>query len=154
MEIVYEEASVKDLIERLEEDLKSTGELRALARLPEPSRGRRYREVLYHTFARLGTVMASVILEYKDGRVKDYVFLAKAIPTQAHERFIEMPVYAEGYLIEKSKDKVVQRIFSPLIFKSGRELFEKVKDIGDRYRVSDYEVHMEYVKEYLDYGIP
>lgn len=151
MEIIYEEGSVKDLIIELEKDFEAIKDLKALARIPEPSRGRRYRDILHSTFIRLGFIVASVILEFKDGRVKSYVFLGKAIPTKDVNKYLDMPIYTEGYVIEKSRKRIVHRVYNSYVYKNGAELFNRVRELGDRFRLSDLEVYMERIQEYLEY---
>ena len=151
MEVVYEEGSVKDLITELEKDLENIRDLKALARVPEPSRGRRYREILYSNFVRLGFVAASVVLEFKNGVVKSYVFIGKAIPSKDTNNYLNMPVHTEGYLVEKSREKIIHKIYNPYIYRSGKDLFNRVKELGDRFRLSDLEVYMERIQEYLEY---
>lgn len=154
MEVVYEEGSVKDLITELENDLEAIKDLKALARIPEPSRGRRYRDILYSTYIRLGFILASVVLEFKNGEVKSYVFMGKAIPAKDVNKYLDMPVYTEGYVIEKSREKIVHRIYNPYVYKSGVELFNRVRELGDKFRLSDLEVYMERISEYLEYDSP
>ena len=154
MEVVYEEGSVKDLIVELENDLDDIKDLKALARIPEPSRGRRYRDILYSTFIHLGFILASVILEFKNGKVKSYVFMGKAIPTKDVNKYLDMPVYTEGYMIEKSREKIIHRVYNPYVYRSGVELFNRVRELGDKFRLSDLEVYMERISDYLEYDSP
>ncbi len=151
MKIIFEEGSVLDLIGHLEDDLLNIKDLKALARQPEPSRGRRYRDVLYSTYVRLGYVTASVILEFKDGLVKSYVFMGRVIPFPGRDNYLEMPVYTEGYLVEKSKSSIIYRHYNPYVFKNGKALFKRVKELGDKFRLSDLEVYLERISEYLEY---
>ena len=151
MKIIFEEGSVRDLIDHLENDLLNIKDLKALARLPEPSRGRRYRDVLYSTFIRLGYVTASVILEFKDGLVKSYVFIGRVIPFPGQDNYLEMPIYTEGYLVEKSRGSITYRHYNPYVFKSGKALFKRIKELGDKFRLSDLEVYLERISEYLEY---
>ncbi len=151
MQVVYEGKDINDMIRLLEKDLERHESIKSLSRIPEPSRGRRYREVLLQTFVSLGSLNASVVIEFRDGLIRRYVFLGKAIPTSSGESFLDMPFYAEGYIYESKRDAKVYRVFSPVIYPQAKDVFRIIKSIGDKFRVSDLEVHLEKITESLDF---
>ncbi len=151
MEVVYESGSINDMIKLLEKDLERHEEIKSLSRVPEPSRGRRYRQVLLQTFSSIGSLIASVVIEFKNGLIRRYVFLGKVMPKGNSTSFIDMPFYAEGYIYETIGGDAKFRIFSPVIYPTAKEVFLIVKSIGDKFRLSDLEVHLEKITETLDY---
>ncbi len=151
MEVVYEGKDINAMVNFLEKDLERHEHIKSLSRVPEPSRGRRYREVLLQTFNTLGSLNASVIIEFKDGLIRRYVFLGKVLPKEDADSFLDMPFYAEGYIYETIGDRKVYRVFNPYIYPKSREIFRIVKSIGDKFRLSDLEVHLENITESLDF---
>lgn len=151
MEVVYEGKDINYMIRLLEEDLEKHEYIKSLSRIPEPSRGRRYRQVLLQTFSLLGSLNASVVIEFKDGLIRRYVFIGKVIPRESSDSFIDMPFYADGYIFETWGENQVYRIFNPYIYPKARDVFKIIRDIGDKFRLSDLEVHMEKITESLDF---
>ena len=151
MEVVYEGKDINDMIRLLEKDLEKHEHIKSLSRIPEPSRGRRYREVLLQTFNLLGSLNASVVIEFRDGLIRRYVFIGKIVPKESSESFLDMPFYAEGYIFESIGEKKVYRIFNPYIYPKAKDVFKIIKDIGDKFRLSDLEVHLEKITESLDF---
>lgn len=151
MEIEYAEGNTLDLINELENDLKKVDEIKAMARMPEPSRDRRYREVLFNIYRETGFLYAIVAVEFKNKVKKIYVFLGKSIIGKDIKDYLETPVYTEGYLVVKKDNELVRHIiYNSYIFKEASSLFKKISEIGDKYRISDYEVYMEKIIEYMD----
>ena len=151
MEVEYVDGSTLDLISDLENDLEKVDKIKALARMPEPSKARRYREVLFNIYRETGFIYAIVAIEFKDGVKKIYVFAGRSIVSKDVKDYIETPVYTEGYLIIK-KDKASRHVlYNPYTFKDARKLFRRISELGDKYRLSDYEVYMERIMEYIDF---
>lgn len=151
MEVVYEGKDINYMIKLLEKDLERHEQIKSLSRIPEPSRGRRYREVLLQTFNLLGSLSASVVIEFRDGLIRRYVFIGRVIPTESKNSFLSMPFYAEGYVFESIGDKQAYRIFNPFIYPQAKDVFKIIKSIGDKFRLSDLEVHLEKIAESLEF---
>jgi len=151
MKVGYVDGSTLDLIGDLESDLEKVDKIKALARMPEPSKARRYREILFNIYRETGFIYAIVAIEFKDGVKKIYVFTGRSIVSRDVEDYIKTPVYTEGYLIIKENGLSSHIIYNPYTFKDARILFKRISELGDKYRLSDYEVYMERIMEYIDF---
>jgi hypothetical protein len=151
MEVEYVDGSTLDLISDLEKDLEKVDKIKALARMPEPSKARRYREVLFNIYRETGFIYAIVAIEFKDDVKKIYVFSGRSIVSKDAKDYIETPVYTEGYLIIRESGSSRHVIYNPYTFKDARVLFRRISELGDKYRLSDYEVYMERIMEYIDF---
>jgi len=151
MKIRYISKNTIDLISEMESDLMNVERIKALARLPEPSRDRRYRDVLINIYKETGFIYALVVIEFKDGFKKIYVFTGKALLDSGLRDYIDASIYTEGSLVIKSPEGIEHIVYSPYVFESARELFKKIGELGDKYRLSDYEVYLERIMEYIDF---
>lgn len=150
MEVVYEEGNVIKMVELLVRDLSNVSSLKAISRLPEPGGGKRYRDMLYSIFKSFGYVYASIRVEFRDGLIRNYVFLGRAIPREGRDDFMDMPVRTEGYIIEVLRDRRTYRYFNEFVFSNGREMFRKIKEVGDKFRISDMAIYMEWISTMID----
>jgi len=153
LEVEYNSGNVLDLMNNLDNDLSNTDMIRALARLPEPSKARKYRDILFNIFRETGFIYAIIVIEFKDGIKKNYVFYGKSLIGKEAKDYIDAPIYTEGYLVVKSGDKVRHIIYNPYTFPNAKELFKRIREMGDKFRLSDFEVYLERITEYIDLDI-
>jgi len=152
LEIIHEEKDIMGMVGELTNDLSDPEQLRAISRVPEPKAGLRYREILRKLYISLGSFQASVIIEFKDGLRKHYVFIVKAIPDESKESIAECRVYAEGYILEKKPNRgVTYRIFKSATLSSVDELYKIISEVGDKFRWSDIKIYLKKIMEYDDY---
>ena len=151
MEVEYSEGNVIDLIKKLDNDLSNTHDILRLGRIPEPKSGRRYREILFNMFRESGFVIAQVYIDFKSGLRRVFVFTGKAVPTGKGNNFLEKPVYSEGYYVDKKGDEIIKiSVYNSYVFQSAKELFKLISKFGDRYRLTDYEVYIDKMVEYIN----
>jgi len=150
MYIEYRGGNVVDLIKKLDEDLNNVHEISRLGRIPEPKSGMRYREILLNTFRESGFVSATVFIDFKNGVRRVYTFLGKIIPRGDINNLFEMPIYTEGYYIDKKGNEVLKIVvYNPYTFTNSYELFKLISEFGERYRLTDYEVYIDKMIEYM-----
>ncbi|HIE37347.1 TPA: hypothetical protein EYP83_04175 [Candidatus Geothermarchaeota archaeon] len=150
MEITYEKGNLIDLIEKLDNDLNNIHDISRLGRIPEPRPGMRYREILLGMFRESGFISATVFIDFKNGIRRVYTFMGKVIPRGDINNLFEMPIYTEGYYIDKKGDEIINMvIYNPYTFKNSYELFKMISEFGERYRLTDYEVYVDRMIEYL-----
>ncbi len=151
MKITFESGTTIDLIKKLDEDLSRVSEIVRLGRMPEPKSGHRYREILLNMYRESGFVSAIIFIDFKDGTRKVYTFYGKALPQQGVDDLLSLPVYTEGYCLVKKGGKTVETIiYNPYTFKDSYELFKLISEFGERYRLTDYEVYLDKMIEYMN----
>jgi len=150
MKVEYVEGNVKDLIKKLDEDLKNINRITRLGRIPEPRPGIRYRELLLNTFRESGFVSATVFIDFKDGIRRVYTFFGKVIPFSGEEKLVNLPIYTEGYYLDKKNEKILNIVvYNPYTFPNSYELFKLISEFGERYRFTDYEVYIDKMIKYI-----
>ena len=150
MEIEYNEGNVVDLISKLDEDLRNSQNIARLSRIPEPRADKRYREILFNLFRESGFMFATIVIDFKDGLRRVYTFYGKALPRMDKENLFDMPIYAEGYYIDKRGEKISKMvIYNPYTFTNSITLFKMISEFGERYRLTDYEVYIDKMVEYI-----
>jgi len=150
MKIVKEDKDVTEMIEELLNDLLNPAALRAISRMPEPKGGLRYRNILKRLFLSLGSFQAAVIIQFKDGLRKYYVFFAKALVSEKAADFIECPIEAWGYIVEKKNGQVIYREFKKATMDDVDTLYRLISEVGDKFRWSDLEIYLKSISEYDD----
>jgi len=129
VETIYRPGNVVDLIRRLEEDLSNTQGISRLGRIPEPRSGRKYRELLLNMFLESGSVFAVIVVDYKDGTRRTYAFSGRVLPGQGSDNLLDLPVSAEGHVVEKRQGSIRIEVYNPYVFPSARELFKLISPL-------------------------
>ena len=150
VETIYRPGNVVDLIKRLEEDLSNTQNISRLGRIPEPRAGRKYRELLLNMFLESGSVFAIIVVDYKDGTRRTYTFSGKVLPSQGGDTLLDLPVSAEGHVVEKRGGVTRIEVYNPYVFPSAKELFKLISEFGEKYRAADYEVYIDKMMERIN----
>lgn len=150
--IIEEKDDIIRMINELTSDLSNTENLRAISRIPEPRGGLRYREILKRLYISLGSFQASVVIEFKNGLRRHYVFLVRAIPEEGKVSFADCQIEANGYVVDKTpENEVLYRIFKTTRISGINELYKMISEVGDKFRWSDIEIYLKRVMEYDDY---
>lgn len=150
MKIIKENRSVIEMIDELLNDLLNPGDLRAISRMPEPKGGFRYRNILKRLFLSLGSFQAIVVIQFKNGLKKYYVFFVKAIVSEDAKDFIDCPVEAWGYIVERKDSNITYREFDKDTLTDVEKLYQLISEVGDKFRWSDLEIYLKSISEYND----
>ena len=140
------EADVGSLLQELSRDLRSEG-LSRVARIPAPRVGERYRDVLASLYRSSGNALATVWLEAADGSRRVYSFYVKADLEGPARSLLEAPAVVSGHLIEIRGGEAEFREYSPLRFPVASEMFVRIEEMAELYRLSEDRIARERAQE-------
>ncbi|MFP3293409.1 MAG: hypothetical protein RXP77_03750 [Nitrososphaeria archaeon] len=132
------DSDVGSLLQELSRDLRSSG-LSRVARIPAPRVGERYSDVLASLYRTSGNALATIWLEMDDGTRKVYSFYMR-VDLEAGSgvgNLLDAPASVSGHLIEIRGGDAVLREYSPLEFRSASEMFPRIEEMAELYRLSE-----------------
>ncbi|MGC8969534.1 MAG: hypothetical protein ACP5LG_02950 [Conexivisphaera sp.] len=145
-------ADVGELLQELSRDLRSGG-LSRIARIPAPRVGERYRDLLASLYRSSGNALSTVWLELEDGTRRIYSFYMRAEVESEARSLLDAPAVVTGHVIEVGKDGSAElREYAPLRFPRASEMFPRIEEMAELYRLSEDRIVRERALEgYYDW---